>query len=85
MASYIGIANSGIFLGGILGCPTCSFAGDDVGSDRIFTKQLMVQALSAVSDSLKISEMPTIKQNTCSAIATFILGLANKPIDALVG
>ena len=85
MASYIGIANSGIFLGGILGCPTCSFAGDDLGSDCIFTKQLMVQALSAVSDSLKISEMPTIKQNAFSATATFILRLANKPIDALVG
>ena len=85
MASYIGIANSGIFLGGILGCPTCSFAGDDVGSDRIFADKLMVQALQVVPDSLELSKMPTIKQNTCSAIATFILGLANKPIDALVG
>ena len=85
MASYIGIANSGIFLGGILGCPTCSFAGDDVGPDRIFADKLMVQALHAVSDSLKISEMPTIKQNAFSATATFILRLANKPIDALVG
>ena len=85
MASYIGIANSGIFLGGILGCPTCSFAGDDLGSDCIFANQLMVQALHALPDSLELSKMPTIKQNTYSAMATFILGLANKPIDALVG